>query len=136
MIRLSFFALLAFVAILRGEDRPVLPANLANTVEVAGGQLPPAPTISPLNALKSADAYVRKTFPQFPDLYCSEMQYEGAVSSCFPPTCLWRFRYLLPNNYGVDPKGPFADFGVCLVYIGLDGKLTHTTTPRRNKTRK
>ena len=100
-----------------------------------GGQLPPAPAITPQRALELADAYVHKKFPQFPDIYCSEMRYEQAEDSCIhSPDVLWRFRYLLPNNPGELTGGdhPRTDYGVCLVYMAPDGTITHSTDPKRN----
>jgi hypothetical protein len=100
---------------------------------IGGGQLPPPPSVGPAEALRRADEYVHGKFPQFPDIYCSEMTLEPVQDSCMPdPNILWRFRYLLPNN--PVPAGPMGqhDLGVCLVYIRPDGSVYHTTEPRHH----
>jgi hypothetical protein len=102
-------------------------------VAFGGGQLPPAPSVGPAEALRRADEYVHKKFPQFPDIYCSEMMLEPVHDSCVhDPNILWRFRYLLPNN--PVPPGTLGnhDFGACLVYMRPDGTVFHTTEPRRH----
>lgn len=101
-------------------------AGFANT--------PPSPSIPAREALRLADAYVAKTFPQFPDLYCAELTYELATQSCIgDPNTLWRLRYLLPSNSeAIDPKTGSMSDGVCLIYISPKGKVRHTTEPKRN----
>lgn len=93
---------------------------------------PTNPPVKAADAVRFADAYVQKTFPDHPELYCSELTYD---SSPMKPvkTVVWRLRYLLPNNPRRKVEGSaHDDWGVCLVYVHQDESVTHTTTPRWN----
>src|SRR5262245_51502952 len=94
---------------------------------------PPAPPFPAWEAAKLGDAYVAKTFPKFPNLYCSEVSYDGDDHMKPDPTVVWRLRYLLPNNpHRAIPGSPFPDTGVCLVFVHRDKSVTHTKEPTQN----
>lgn len=93
---------------------------------------PQAPLFKAAEAARLADEYIAKTFPEFPDIYCSELSYESQLMKP-DKTVVWRLRYQLPNNPGKAVKGsPFLDWGVCLVYVHEDKSVTHATQPKRN----
>lgn len=55
---------------------------------------PPKPPFPAWEAAKLADAYVAKTFPQFPDLYCSEVDHIDPRAMLPVKTAVWSLRYL------------------------------------------
>lgn len=104
----------------------------AKTAEV---ETPLAPPFPASEAATLADAYVANTFPEFTDLYCSEIAYDWVGARCIrpDPTIVWRLRYLIPHNPRKDvPGSPFPDWGVCLVFVHRDKSVTHTAEPKRN----
>ncbi|MEI9896461.1 MAG: hypothetical protein WDN28_22015 [Chthoniobacter sp.] len=105
--------------------------------KMARQETPPAPPFSAAEAAKLGDAHVAKKFPQFPDLYCSEILYDPGVdgdADIVPdPTIVWRLRYVIAKNPRKDVAGsPFPDWGWCLVFIHRDKSVTHTSEPKRN----
>ena len=104
----------------------------------AGASGPPIKTPAPppfpaSEAAKLGDEYVSKKFPQFPDLYCSEVIYDSEDNMKPDRSVIWRLRYIIPNNPRMDVKdSPFPDWGVCLVFVHRDMTVTHTLEPKRN----
>jgi|GEM_PF-4171815 len=94
---------------------------------------PAAPPFPAAEAARLGDEYVTKKFPEFPTLYCSEVAYDSDSSMKPDPTVIWRLRYYIPNNPPKARSGsPFADWGVCLVFVHKDKTVTHTTEPKQN----
>jgi hypothetical protein len=95
---------------------------------------PPKPPFPAWEAAKLADAYVAKTFPQFPDLYCSEVDHIDPRAMLPDKTVVWSLRYLIPNNPRITKPGiPFPDWGVCLVWVHRDKSVTHTIAPKAHE---
>ena len=95
-------------------------------------ETPPAPAVSALEAVRLADEYVKKTFPEFPDLYCAELTYDSQRMKP-DPTIMWRLRYLLPRNARKENAGnPFGDWGACLIFVHEQGRVSHGIAPKRN----
>ncbi len=93
---------------------------------------PPSPPVKAADAIRLADEYVQMTFPDHPELYCSDLAYDNHPMRPVK-TEVWRLRYLLPNNPRREVEGsPHPDWGMCLVYVHEDGSVTHTAAPRWN----
>ena len=93
-------------------------------------ETPPAPPFPAAEAARLGDAYVSKTFPQFPKLYCFEITYDSDQNMKPDPTVVWRLRYFLPKNpYRSVPGSSFPDTGVCLVFVHRDRSVTHSKEP-------
>lgn len=94
---------------------------------------PPAPLFPAAEAARLADDYVAKKFPQFPALYCSEISYDSDGGMKPDPTVIWRLRYLIPNNPRKDIEGsPYADWGVCLIFVHKNRSVSHSTEPKQH----
>jgi hypothetical protein len=95
---------------------------------------PPKPPFPAWEAAKLADAYVAKTFPQFPDLYCSEVDHIDPRAMLPDKTVVWSLRYLIPDNPRLQqPGNAFPDWGVCLVWVHQDKTVTHTIAPKAHE---
>ncbi|WP_411827788.1 hypothetical protein [Luteolibacter sp. AS25] len=105
---------------------------LSAVAELPPSHTPPAPAFKAAEAAKLADDYIAKTFPQYPELYCSELSYESQLMKV-DKSVIWRLRYIIPKNPGRTVEGsPHLDWGVCLVFVHEDKSVTHTAQPKRN----